>query len=46
MVKNDHGGRLEEGTLEVLRRTSSSEKIKCWMASLLNFMAEKKLTWI
>jgi hypothetical protein len=47
MVKNEHAGSPEEGALEVLRRTSGSEKKKiCWMASLLNFVAEKKLTWI
>jgi hypothetical protein len=47
MVKYERARNPEEGTLEVLRRMSGSEKKKnCWMASLLNFLVEQKLTWI
>jgi hypothetical protein len=43
MVKNECVRILEEGALEVLRRTSGSEKKRCWMASLLNYVAEQKM---
>jgi hypothetical protein len=47
MVKDERDRNPKEGTLKVVRRTSGSEKkTNCWMASLLNSMAEQKLAWI
>jgi hypothetical protein len=46
MVKNEHARGPEEVALEVLGMTYGYEKKNCWMASLLIYVAKKKLTWI
>jgi hypothetical protein len=46
MVRDECVGGPKEGALKVLVRTSGSEKKKNWMASLLIFVAKKKVAWI
>jgi hypothetical protein len=46
MVKDECVGSPEEGTLEVLRRTSGSEKKKLLDGLSSEFVVEQKLAWI